>query len=108
MPQVKYHTVHKYGEQKRTQSKQLANARAKKRYVKPLKEILDNNKKIRMTNNTVIYTPDKPKLTSRTKKKLNTIANALSSGDSPSTNKKYSFKGKTTVIMQNSELNIIT
>ena len=30
MPQVKYHTVHKYGEQKRTRSKQLADARAKK------------------------------------------------------------------------------
>ena len=40
MPQVKYHTVHKYGEQKRTQSKQLANARAKKSCFEPLKEII--------------------------------------------------------------------
>ena len=30
MQQVNYHTVHKYGGQKRTQSKQPADARAKK------------------------------------------------------------------------------
>ena len=30
MPQVKYHTVHNYGGQKRTRSKQLADARANK------------------------------------------------------------------------------
>ena len=30
MPQVKYHTVYNYGKQKKTRSKQLADARAKK------------------------------------------------------------------------------
>ena len=44
MPQVKYHTVYKYGGQKRTRSKQLADARAKKSCVKPMKEIFDDNK----------------------------------------------------------------
>ena len=49
------------------------------------------------SDSTVIYTPGKPKLTLRTKKKLQTIANALQSGDSPSTvltDKNYSFKCK--------------
>ena len=49
MPQVKYHTVHKYGGQRKTRSKQLADARAKKSCVEPLKLILDNNKET--TNN---------------------------------------------------------
>ena len=42
MPQVKYHTVQKYREQKKTRTKQPANARAKKSCVKPLEEILEN------------------------------------------------------------------
>ena len=54
MPQVKYHTVHKYREQKTTRSKQQANGRAKKRCLKTLEEILDNNKEIRMKSKTVI------------------------------------------------------
>ena len=38
------------------------------------------------SDSTVIYTPGKPKLTSRTKEKLQTNgSNALQSGDSPST-----------------------
>ena len=65
MPQEKYHTVHKYKEQKKTRSKQQANARAKKSCLKPLEEILDNNKENTNEepdrNSTVIYTQDKPK-----------------------------------------------
>ena len=57
MAQGKHNTVHKYGSGKRKRSKQLANARAKKRKscveVEPLTEISDN-KKIRMTNMAVI------------------------------------------------------
>ena len=91
MPQVKYHTVHKYGEQKRSRSKQLADARAKKKCVEPLKEIFDNNKENTNdeydSDSTVIYTPHKPTLPSRTEEKLKTMANALPSGDSPSTGK---------------------
>ena len=51
------------------------------------------------SDSTVIYTPDKLKLTSRTEEKLTYMPNALPSGDSLSASKNYSFKYKTTVTM---------
>ena len=51
------------------------------------------------SDSTVIYTPDKLKLTSRTEEKLTYMPNALPSGDSLSAGKNYSFKYKTTVTM---------
>ena len=86
MTQGKHNTVHKYGGQKRKRSKQLANARAKKNCIEPLKDVSQNNddNKENLTDeyesdSTIMYTPDKPKLTSRTEEKLSTMANAIPS-----------------------------
>ena len=72
MAQGKHNTVHKYGSGKRKRSKQLANARAKKRKscveVEPLTEISDNKKNQNDeygSDSTFIYKPDKPTVSRR-------------------------------------------
>ena len=67
----------------------------KKNCVEPLKDVSQNNEDnkenlhgVYDTDSTIIYTPDNPKLTSRTEEKLSTRANAILSCHSSNTCKK--------------------